>query len=114
MDVARALPAILVAGASTRMVGAKAALPIRDRADTFLSRLIRSFSRRRPALISLGERGGAGEVRSLSAGPILAPSPVRTYCSLAARPALALLVGLNHVSVENLEAMLTALVDCRS
>ena len=34
---------ILAAGASSRMGRSKAALPLRDRADTFLSRLLRTF-----------------------------------------------------------------------
>jgi molybdenum cofactor cytidylyltransferase len=101
---------ILAAGASTRMGRPKAALPIRDRADTFLSRLIRSFLAAGLPDIVVVSGAAPDEVRAATT-PFSRRVQFAHNVDWRRGQLSSLLVGLNHASVENLEAMLTALVD---
>jgi len=101
---------ILAAGGSTRMGRPKAALPIRDRADTFLSRLIRSFLAAGLPDIVVVSGAAPDDVRH-------AATPFSSRVRFAHNPdwqqgqLSSLLVGLNQTSVVNLEAVLMMLVD---
>ena len=101
---------ILAAGASTRMGRPKAALPIRDRADTFLSRLIRSFLAAGLPDIVVVSGAAPDEVRA-AAAPFSRRVRFAHNVDWRRGQLSSLLVGLNQAPVESLEAILTALVD---
>ena len=101
---------ILAAGASVRMGRPKAALPIGDRADTFLSRLIRTcLAAGLPDIVVVS--GAATDEVHAAAVPFSRRVRFAHNVDWRQGQLTSLLVGLNLAPIDNLEAMLMTLVD---
>lgn len=101
---------VLAAGASSRMGRPKAALPLTDRADTFLSRILRTFS-----AAGLGEivvvTGGAAETVRKAAGRTRRNVRFVHNDGWPQGQLSSLLCGLQERDGNTLEAALVTLVD---
>jgi CTP:molybdopterin cytidylyltransferase MocA len=101
---------ILAAGASTRIGRPKAALSITDRADTFLSRLIRSLLAAGLPDIVIVTGAAPDEVRH-AALPFSRRVRFVHNAAWQRGQLSSLLVGLDAAPITNLEAILMTLVD---
>lgn len=101
---------VLAAGASTRMGRPKAALPLSDRADTFLSRLVRTLTTAGlPEIVVV--TGSHAEVVRRAAGRMGAPVRFAHNAAWPDGQLASLLVGLHHPPADLLEGVLVTLVD---
>ncbi len=101
---------ILAAGASSRMGRPKAALPLTDRADTFLSRLIRTFTAAGlPDIVVV--TGAAADVVRAAAGCTNARVRFIHNAGWESGQLSSIVTGLDERPGERIEAALVTLVD---